>query len=304
MELENYFNRVYANYDRYMVVPAVMVLLALAVLGYNYATTGEILEKGIDFTGGSEITYNVQGDFTSTEIERVFAGAGRPDVDAVKQVSGNRTYLLVQLPPPDMTTEKAESVLSDAGYDASVESFRSISASVSGEFFTQARLAFVMAFTIMSLVIFVAFKDIVPSLAVIFAAAGDVLFAAAGMSLLGIPLSLGSLAGLLMLIGYSVDTDIVLSTRVLKRTRGALRERIWSSVKTGVTMSSGGIAGFTILYIASMLIVGPSELSNIAGVMVIGLLADMPITWLGNAIVLKKYVNGELDYLEEVFSWS
>ncbi len=304
MELENYFNRVYGNYDRYLVVPAAMVVLALAVLGYNYVSTGEMLEKGIDFTGGSEITYNVQGDFTATGIERTFAAAGRPDVDAIKQVSGNDTYLLVQLPPPDMTTDEAEAVLKDAGYDASVESFRSISASVSGEFFTQARVAFVLAFTIMSLVIFVAFKDIVPSLAVIFAAAGDVLFAAAGMSLLGIPLSLGSLAGLLMLIGYSVDTDIVLSTRVLKRTRGALRERIWSSVKTGVTMSSGGIAGFTLLYIVSTLIVGPSELSNIAGVMVIGLLADMPITWLGNAIVLKKYVNGELDYLEEVFSWS
>jgi preprotein translocase subunit SecF len=114
------------------------------------------------------------------------------------------------------------------------------------------------------------------------------------MSLLGIPLTLGSLAGLLMLIGYSVDTDIVLSTRVLKRNRGSLRSRIWSSVKTGVTMSSGGIAGFTLLYLVSTAIVGQSELSNIAAVMVIGLLADMPFTWFGNAIVLKKYVNDEL----------
>ncbi|MFB6147458.1 MAG: protein translocase subunit SecF, partial [Candidatus Nanohaloarchaea archaeon] len=128
-----------------------------------------------------------------------------------------------------------------------------------------------------------------------FAAAGDILFAAAGMVVLNIPLTLGSLAGLLMLIGYSVDTDILLSSRVLKKSRGSLKDRIWSSVKTGVTMSSGGIAGFTLLYIVSYVMVGPSELSHIAGVMVIGLLADMPFTWFGNAIILKKYVNDEIE---------
>jgi preprotein translocase subunit SecF len=104
-----------------------------------------------------------------------------------------------------------------------------------------------------------------------------------------------------MLIGYSVDTDIVLSTRVLKRERGSLKSRIWSSIKTGTTMSSGGIAGFLLLYLVSLALVGPSELSNIAAVMVIGLTADMPITWLGNAIVLKKYVNGDFD---EVAPWT
>jgi preprotein translocase subunit SecF len=68
---------------------------------------------------------------------------------------------------------------------------------------------------------------------------------------------------------------------------------MWESLKTGVTMSSGGIAGFTLLYIISVLIVGPSELSNIAAVMVIGLLADMPLTWLGNTAILKSYIEGE-----------
>ncbi|MFB6217397.1 MAG: protein translocase subunit SecF, partial [Candidatus Aenigmatarchaeota archaeon] len=150
------------------------------------------------------------------------------------------------------------------------------------------------------LVIFAAFRDAVPSMAVIAAAAGDIVFAMAGMVILGIPLTLGSLAALLMLIGYSVDTDILLSTRVLRRSRKSLKKRIWGSVKTGLTMSSGGIAGFTILFFVSRAIVGPSELSNIAAVMVLGLVADMPFTWFGNAIILKKYVNGEFNF--EVFN--
>ena len=37
------------------------------------------------------------------------------------------------------------------------------------------------------------------------------------MRVVGIELSLGTLAALLMLIGYSVDSDILLTNRVLKR---------------------------------------------------------------------------------------
>ncbi|WEL20054.1 protein translocase subunit SecF [Candidatus Nanohalococcus occultus] len=294
MKPEKLFDRVYDDYDKYMIVPVALMVLAIGILGFNAATNGEFLQKGIDFTGGTEITYSVQGEFTAVQAERAFQDSGRNDVQAVKQISGNNTLLLVSLPPPELSEEQAETILNDAGIQATAEGFRSISPSVSGAFFQQAQVAFALAFTIMSLVIFVAFKDVVPSLAVIFAALGDVLIAAAGMSILGIPLTLGSLAALLMLIGYSVDTDIVLSTRVLKRNRGSVKSRVWSSIKTGVTMSSGGIAGFILLYFVSSSIVGPSELSNIAAVMVMGLLADMPLTWLGNAIVLKKYVNGEV----------
>jgi preprotein translocase subunit SecF len=295
------FNQMYDSYDTYLYIPAILVVAALTILGGNLALNGQVVDLGTDFTGGTEITYQVGGQFSPQEAEDAFANNGRPSADATRQTTGNTTRLLVELPPPQLERDEAQQVLTGAGIEAEVESFRSINASVSEEFFTQAGIAFGLAFSVMSVVIFVAFRDAIPSLAVVFAATADIVFALAGMALFGIPLTLGTLAALLMLIGYSVDTDIVLSTRVLKRERGSLKSRIWSSIKTGTTMSSGGIAGFLLLYLVSLALVGPSELSNIAAVMVIGLTADMPITWLGNAIVLKKYVNGDFD---EVAPWN
>lgn len=294
MEFEPFFDRLYDNFNRMLAIPVVLLLLASGFLGYSYLAQGEVVDKGTDFTGGTEVVYSTTGEFSTAQVKQAFAASGRPGVQAFRQSTGNETLLVVQMPPPSINDSEAVSILENAGYSVSIESFRSISASVSEQFFQQAQLAFVMAFTIMSVVIFVAFKDVTPSLAVIFAAAGDIIVAFAAMSVLGVPLTLGSLAALLMLIGYSVDTDIVLSTRVLKRTRGSLKSRIWSSVKTGVTMSSGGIAGFTILYLVSYSIAGPSELANIAAVMVVGLLADIPFTWLGNAVILKMYTEGEV----------
>ncbi len=302
VSLEKYFDRIYRNMEDYFIIPVLMVVLALTVLGGNYILTGQVLTLGLDFTGGTEMQFSIDEEFSTQEIESAFANAGREDVEALEQVTTDETYLLLRAPPPELTEGEAVEVLEDEGFGVELQSLSTIDATVSEEFFRQAILAFGIAFIIMSTVVFIAFRDIVPSFAVIFAIAGDITFAMAGMALLDIPLTLGSLAALLMLIGYSVDTDIVLSTRVLKQRRGSLRDRVWSATKTGLTMSSGGIAGFTLLYAVSWMIAGPSELSNIAAVMVIGLLADMPLTWLGNAVVLKKYADGDMETASEAAS--
>ncbi|QKQ98782.1 hypothetical protein GKQ38_04635 [Candidatus Nanohaloarchaea archaeon] len=306
MDLEKRFNNIYADFDKYIWIPIGLVLVSLLILGGNYLATGEFVGKGLDFTGGTEVTYAVEGTFSTGEVEEVFANQGYMGVNALRLESqgSNQSQLVVQIPPPSINgSEQAEQIMENAGYNATARSFTSISTAVSGQFFLQASLAFALAFMIMSLVIFAAFKDVVPSMAVIFAATGDIIVALAGMALFNIQLTLGSFAALLMLIGYSVDTDIVLSTRALKRERGTLRKRMWESMKTGVTMSSGGIAGFTLLFMVSYAIVGPSELSNIASVMLIGLLADMPLTWFGNAIILKKYIKGDFSSLEDIIKW-
>ena len=298
--LSKYFDRIYEDSEKYFLIPLGLIILGLGILSYNFAATGEFLDKGTDFAGGTEITYEVDGGFSSTEVEALFADAGRSGTNAMTQNTGERELLVVEVPPPDMDRDEALQIMEESGYNVTVDGFNSISASVSGTFFQQAIFAFILAFTTMSMVIFYAFKNFTPSVAVVFAAAGDIIIAAAGMTVLGVPLTLGSLAALLMLIGYSVDTDIVLSTRVLKMNRGSVKSRMWSSAKTGITMSAGGIAGFTLLYLVSTSIVGPSELSNIAAVMVIGLVADIPLTWLGNTAILKKYVEGDFEGLEKV----
>ncbi len=314
MELEKYFDQVYRNYERYAVIPLAMILFSVAVIGFSYFSTaqapyvqfengsleianGDIFEKSVQFTGGTEITYDVGNDVTPTDMESAFGGSGFPDAQAQTGSTGAGNVIFVKV-TQDIDQARAQEVVDSADITATASSVNSFSASIAGSFFTQARVAILLGFTIMSLAIFIAFRDLTPSIAVILAAAGDIIFASSLMILLGIPLSLGSIAALLMLIGYSVDTDIVLSTRTLRQSRGSLKDRIWSSTKTGITMSSGGIAAFTILYIASYLMIGVSStLTEIASVMVIGLLADMPFTWFGNAIILKKYIEGDFNAL-------
>jgi preprotein translocase subunit SecF len=124
----------------------------------------------------------------------------------------------------------------------------------------------------------------------------DMLIAAAFMNVAGIELSLGTVAALLMLIGYSVDSDILLTTRVLKR-RGTVQENISNAMKTGITMTTTTLAALVVMYVVSTYsyLVIPSFsqitlLSNISIVLIFGLVADLLNTWLLNTSVLRWYV--------------
>lgn len=303
----------YQDYDKYAVIPVILILLSLGVVGFSYMTQGKVLDLGQDFAGGTTVTYSISEEFDTAQIEQIFSSKGHPGSGAIRIEQENGSLLQVTTPPPEITREEAVEILSNN----SIKSFSVNDDDILSRNFSQKQLGerllmlaswtFILAFSIMSLVIFISFRDLVPSLAVIFAASADIIFSISVMSILNIPLTPGSLSALLMLIGYSVDTDIVLSSRVLKQRRGSIKDRVWSSTKTGITMSSGGIAGFAILYTVSMSLVGPSELSMLASVMVIGLLADMPFTWFGNAYILKRYVEGDIDvdkYLNKVIPWN
>ena len=141
--------------------------------------------------------------------------------------------------------------------------------------------------------VFIVFRNVVPSLAVIFAALSDIIIALGGMSLFGIPLSVASVGALLMLIGYSVDTDILLTTRVLKRREGTINERAINAMKTGFTMAAAAIGSMVALYLVVVLFIPYAQtLSLIASVLIIGLIADVLATWLMNLGILRLYMEG------------
>ncbi len=138
-------------------------------------------------------------------------------------------------------------------------------------------------------VVFVFFRKVIPSLAVIAAAIFDVSGALALMAVFGIPLSLSSIPALLMLVGYSVDTDIMLTTRVLQRRESTPAKRAADSMVTGLTMT-----GTTIAALLSMIVIAYFSqifvIFEIATVILFGLLADIVSTWLMNAEILLWYM--------------
>ena len=88
-----------------------------------------------------------------------------------------------------------------------------------------------LSFLFIAIVVFITFRSFIPSIAVVYAAFMDIVIPVAITLLFNIKISAAGISALLMLIGYSIDTDILLTTRVLKRKEGRIWERMISSKK-------------------------------------------------------------------------
>jgi len=147
--------------------------------------------------------------------------------------------------------------------------------------------AYYLIFIIAIILFATYFLQSLPSIAVIFAAFADIVMALAVIDFFGIKISAAGLAAFLMLIGYSVDTDILLTTRALRKREGALNERIYGAFKTGIFMTlTGLIAVLPAFFIVTGL---PDSFRQIFLILAIGLGADIINTWLTNAGIIKWY---------------
>ena len=167
-------------------------------------------------------------------------------------------------------------------------SYETVTATLGAYFLSQLQEIIIVAFILIAVVVFIIFRTVVPSIAVVFGAANDIIVALGAMGLFGIPLGIASIGGLLMLIGYAMDTDVLTSIRILKRNEGTAEERAHSSMKTGMTMTATAIIVFAILFIISY-ISFIQTYYEIAGVVLAGLVGDIFTTWFGDTVLVLWY---------------
>lgn len=271
--------RIFKSYKPLIAIPVIITLIALVIL----VTVG--LTQGIDLKGGSTVVIQLQKDTSSSELKNIISNAINNDQVEVTSISNGQATV-------EITGQTDLIVLTNSlGGTGTIISFQSVGALLSAQALNQVYYAIAFAFIFMAITVFIVFRNFVPSMAVILAALSDIIIALGGMAIFGIPLSVASVGAILMLIGYSVDTDILLTTRILKRREGTINERALDAMKTGFTMAAAAIGSMVTLYLVVVFLIPyASTLGQIASVLIIGLVADVLATWLMNLGILRWYM--------------
>ncbi len=270
------------SYKALMIIPLLVTLLALGIIFSNG------LEQSVDLKGGSITEITLEKKISQTELKSLIEE--KLNIKDVNVVSITGSEATVQMGSEVQVDQFANALEGTA----KIKSYKSVGPILSKEAMKQIYWAVGFAFLFMSITVLIVFRNLVPSLAVIMVALCDIIIALGGMSAFKIPLSLASIGAILMLIGYSVDTDILLTTRLLKQKKGKITERAIGAMKTGITMSAAAIAAMGALYIVTVFIIPEAEvLSNIAAVLIIGLSADIITTWLMNLGILRWYLEAK-----------
>ena len=248
--------------------------------------------KDISLTGGTAITINDKIDISELEI----AISGKLEDFSIREiydiVTREQQAVIIETKSDSKT---AKEVLENyLGYELNGQnsSFEFTGSALSESFFKQLIIAVIFAFFFMGVVVFIIFRTLIPSLAVILAAFTDIVMTLALFNFLGFKMSTAGIVAFLMLIGYSVDTDILLTSRILKRHEGSLNERIAGAFKTGIMMTTTSLVAMTsaLIVVISFSVV----LTQIFTILVMGLLFDILNTWITNVSILKWYVESKI----------
>ena len=285
------------KYKLLLIIPFLMLFLALAQIGYQVYKTGDFIIKDVSLKGGVTVTipYDKTVDIKNIESKILlqFPKSENSDI-SVRTLTSTGSIVGIIVEAGINGNDKAQVQKLLQAIESSLEinlskvnyGIEIIGSSLGASFFRESLIALGVAFLFMGLVVFIYFRTVIPSTAVILAAFSDIAIALAVINLLDVRIGTAGIAAFLMLIGYSVDTDILLTVRVLKRKEGTVMDRIVSSIKTGMTETLTAIVAVSVAMVATQ----SEVIRQIMLILLIGLIADIFNTWIQNVGILRLYV--------------
>lgn len=260
----------------------------------HYSKTKEIFEKDVSLKGGITATVYSSKQISIAEIQNFllskFSNVQGADISVRKLTEfGSDKQIGISIEASNLDAIELKKALEEKlELQLTIDNFslEEVGSSLGESFYKQMLWAMIAAFVLMAIVVFFIFKSPAPSLMVVLSAFADIVGPIAVLDLMNFKISSAGISALLLLIGYSVDTDMLLTTRVLKRTEGTVVDRVASSFLTGIMMSFTSFAAVVVAYFVSNSLV----LKEVFLIISIGLIFDIFNTWLTNTGLIMWYM--------------
>ncbi|MBI5391396.1 hypothetical protein HZB00_00165 [Candidatus Woesearchaeota archaeon] len=273
------------NYKIIMFIPVLFLLLSLGVVINHAVKTGDLFEKDVSLKGGISATVYTQKQVDEAQLKNAIHADATvrrlADVTTGKQIG----FLIEE---SDIKADQLQAVVEQQLGEKLTQKNYSVEeteAKLGQAFYKQLMIAILLAFILMSLSVFVTFRTFIPSIAVIEAAFTDIIVPLAVLVFFHIKVSAAGIVAFLLVIGYSVDTDILLTTWALRKREHQLFDRMWHSMKTGLTMTTAAI-----VVMATGLIFSTSPvIKEMFFIILLSLCTDIFTTYLTNAGILSWY---------------
>jgi preprotein translocase subunit SecF len=297
-EKQSLKKKIYNFYDKkyklLFIIPIIMLVLSLAQIAFQISTTGDFINKDVSLKGGVTLTVPTKSEFSTNDLQNQIKSSFPASDISVRTIksSGAISGFIVEADIDGTVSSEVDLLLESV--DKSIRgdlkeidySIEIIGSSLGQSFFRESLIALLIAFIFMGTVVFIYFRTFAPSIAIVLAAFSDMVVSLAVINIIGMEIGTAGIAAFLMLIGYSVDTDILLSVRVLKRKEGTVMDRIMSSMRTGMTMTLTSIVAVSV----ALFVTDSEVIKQIMTILLIGLGADIINTWLQNVGILRLFI--------------
>ncbi|TWT18476.1 protein translocase subunit SecF [Luteimonas marina] len=254
----------------FMLLLMVASVVQIAINGFNYA---------LDFTGGTSVELVFEKPADVDAVRERLEAAGYPGAQV--QTMGTASDLMIRLQPKDGATD-AEAINRTADDVLRAASVEGNAATVKGRSFVGPQVGqdlakkgiYAIVFVVVGFLIYIAFRfEWKFAVSAIITTLGDVLIVAGWFSLAGREFDLTLLAGLLTVMGFSINDTIVVFDRVRENFR-AMRAEPLEVLNTSInqtlsrTIITSVVAFLTVL---ALYIYGGGSLEGMSEAMMIGI---------------------------------
>lgn len=272
------------NYKKIALLPLALFIMCAIYLVFIISTNQLTLD--IDLKGGAQIIADSSKQINEAELKNILSQYNAN----IRTARGVTTYTVFIEFDASIKPEDVLETLKQNGYDFKDYSIQTTGPSLGSEFLQQAAVVLIFSFIFMAATIFFIFRVPLPSLFLVLNVIADLTEALALSQIIGVKLSLASFASLLLLIGYSVDDNILMASRVIKGEGKNFDAIVKRSFKTGITM-----VGTTLVALFALFIISTSAVvDTIASVLIIGLLVDLLNSWILNVGLMKWYTERKI----------
>lgn len=268
----------------FFAISGVVIAAGLIGMAVNKGTSGNALNYGLDFKGGTSTTADFGKEYTIEQIESdivplIAEITGDNNIQANKVEGTTQITIKTRTLNLDERDQVNEMLKEKFSIEESTVTSQSISSTISGEMRSDALIAVIVSTIFMLIYIWFRFKDIRFGASAIIALLHDVLVVLAVYALLRITVGNTFIACMLTIIGYSINDTIVIFDRIRenmgktagKQTRASLAEVANKSLTQTLSRSiNTSITTFIMVFM--LFILGVSSIREFALPLMAGLI--------------------------------
>ena len=261
--------------------PCAVVSVAIMVVALVLTMMGNGMNLGIDFTGGTLMTYNMGGEFNVDEISAALNECGVSEAQIAKTGEEN-TQVQIRISDVENTDDLRDALVEklSVGYpNIEYVDITRVGAVVGGELINNAIKSLTMAAVLM--LIYIAFRfDLYSGIAAVIGLAHDIAIMLSFVVICSsfIRVETTFIAALLTIVGYSINNTIIIFDRIRENAhkvgvRQLPREQIVNSSVTESLPRTLNTTITTLLTIVTLYVLGVDSIKQFALPLIVGILA-------------------------------
>lgn len=274
------------NYKKMVFIPIAVIIVFAGVIGYHYFTTGQVVNEDISLAGGISLSINTNQSLSPSFIASNLSSAIGSSVSVTvlhaqfsNAISGYSVTAGRNVNATQLTN--AASALFGMKLTSANSNVNYVSSQIAQGALYDSLILLAVAFVLVAAVSLFYFRNLSQAFSNVISIVSDIINVIGVLNLLGISFSTASIAGVLMIMGYSADRNIILATNILKRGEASMKYRLIHTMKTSLTMDAAALVTFIILFFGTTNV----TIQNIAIILIFGVIFDDITVWILNGSV-------------------